>query len=59
MALGLLLVLEGGLYALFPAQMKRAMLLVMEQPSEQLRSIGFAVATAGVAIIWAINSFGG
>ncbi len=41
MALGLLLVLEGGLYALFPAQMKRAMLLVMEQPSEQLRTIGF------------------
>jgi len=55
-ALGLILVLEGGLYALFPAGMKRAMLMLQAQPTEYLRTAGFGAATAGVAVIWALDA---
>ncbi len=56
-ALGLVLVIEGGVYALFPRTMKRAMQIVQMQPAEQLRLLGFGAATAGIGIIWAIDHF--
>jgi len=57
-ALGLILVIEGGVYALFPAAMKRAMLVIQAQPVDYLRLVGFGAATAGVGIIWAVDHFG-
>jgi uncharacterized protein YjeT (DUF2065 family) len=50
--LGLILVLEGGLYAAFPAGMKRMMAVVMQQPDDALRLGGLGAATLGVGIIW-------
>jgi uncharacterized protein len=52
LAFGLILALEGALYALFPNGMKKMMLMVMAQPSENLRMTGLATAIVGVGIIW-------
>ncbi|MDP6709094.1 MAG: DUF2065 domain-containing protein [Alphaproteobacteria bacterium] len=57
-ALGLILVIEGGAYALFPAAMKRAMLVIQAQSTEYLRLVGFGAATVGVGVICAVDHFG-
>ena len=54
-AIGFILVLEGGLYALFPAGMKRAMLMLQARPTDHLRTAGFGAATVGVALVWALD----
>ncbi len=56
-ALGLILMIEGGVYALFPRTMKRAMQIVQTQPAEQLRLLGFGTATLGVGVVWAVDLF--
>ena len=48
---GLILALEGGLYAAFPAGMKRMMAIMFQQPDEALRLSGLGAATYGVVII--------
>ena len=57
-AIGLILVIEGVLYALFPAAMKRAMQVMLGQPVDSLRIAGLGAATFGVGIIWVIRHFG-
>ncbi len=54
---GLILVLEGGLYAAFPAGMKRLMAVMIQQPDEALRLSGLGAATFGVGIIWLVKTF--
>lgn len=54
-AVALVLVLEGALYALFPDGMKRMMSVVMEMPSDKLRVAGLTCATTGVALAWVIQ----
>ncbi len=54
-AIGLILVIEGGLYALFPAGMKRMALQLERIPAGSLRSAGLLAATAGVGIIWLLK----
>lgn len=56
-AIGLVLVIEGALYAAFPAAMKRMMLLAISQPAETLRIAGLGGATIGVAIVWFVRNF--
>lgn len=51
-ALGLVLLIEGGLYTLFPDALKRAMQLALTVPSGTLRAGGLATAAAGVGIVW-------
>ena len=58
LALGLILALEGALYALFPAVMKKMMQLVIEQPKETVRMTGLATAIVGVGIIWFMRRLG-
>ncbi len=55
LALGLVLVIEGSLYALFPEGMKRAMITVLEQPSSMIRPVGLGVAIFGLLIVWLIR----
>ncbi|MDP6346011.1 MAG: DUF2065 domain-containing protein [Alphaproteobacteria bacterium] len=57
LALGLILALEGALYAAFPGGMKRMMMLVLTQPDEALRTAGLGAATLGVGVIWVVKSF--
>jgi len=54
---GLILVLEGGLYAVFPAGMKRLMAVMIQQPDEALRLSGLGAATFGVGIVWLVKTF--
>ena len=50
-AIGLVLVLEGVLFAGFPAQAKRAMQSVLETPDETLRVVGIVSAVLGVVLV--------
>ncbi|WP_026379549.1 DUF2065 domain-containing protein [Afifella pfennigii] len=51
-ALGLVLALEGALYALFPDFMKRVAEQAVASPSDTLRTVGLVSAVLGVAIVW-------
>jgi len=54
-ALGLILVIEGVLYALFPGAMRRFMVQALAQPPETLRRVGLMAALFGFAVIWLIK----
>jgi len=51
-AIGLLLFIEGTLYALFPSKMKNMLKIVETLPINQLRISGFFFALAGFGIVW-------
>jgi uncharacterized protein YjeT (DUF2065 family) len=55
-ALGLVLVIEGLLYALAPEQAKRMMATVFKTPSDNLRVIGMLALASGVAVVWVAKS---
>ena len=54
-ALALVLVIEGGLYALFPEGMRRMMVQMQEIPESRLRTIGLFGAIAGVICVWLLR----
>lgn len=54
-AIGLLLVIEGTLYAAFPGGLKRMMTMVQDIPDQSLRSGGVAAIALGVAVVWLIR----
>jgi uncharacterized protein YjeT (DUF2065 family) len=54
-ALGLLLVIEGIVFAAFPAMAKRAMAQVLETPDGMLRAIGIVCAVLGVVLVWLVR----
>jgi uncharacterized protein YjeT (DUF2065 family) len=54
-ALGLVLVFEGVLYALFPEAMKRAAARALSVPPQALRLAGLAAVGAGFAVVWIIR----
>ena len=51
-AIGLLLFIEGILYALFPSKMKNMLKFVEKMPVNQLRTSGLLFAIIGFVIIW-------
>lgn len=55
-ALGLLLVIEGALYALFPDGMQRLMRAALETPASRLRTGGMVALLLGFAIVWFVRS---
>jgi uncharacterized protein YjeT (DUF2065 family) len=57
-ALGLVLVIEGLLYALMPETMKRMMAQMQQLPAGPLRAAGLAAAAVGVAAVWAVRRGG-
>jgi uncharacterized protein YjeT (DUF2065 family) len=54
-AIGLVLVLEGVLYALFPDGMRRMMAQAMVMPPSTLRAGGLVAAFAGFVIVWLVR----
>jgi hypothetical protein len=56
-ALGLVLVIEGLLYALVPEQLKRMLVMLVEIPPDTLRMAGLAAAGAGVVVVWLAKSW--
>lgn len=51
-ALGLVLVIEGLLWAAFPSMAVRMLHAVAETPESMLRIVGVATIGAGVMIVW-------
>jgi uncharacterized protein YjeT (DUF2065 family) len=54
-ALALVFVIEGLLFAAFPDLAKKALLSVTEAPDHFLRIVGIASAVVGVVIVWLIR----
>jgi uncharacterized protein len=55
-AIGLLLFIEGILYALFPSKMKNMLKTIEKQSIKQLRVGGLFFAVIGFVIVWYIKS---
>ena len=51
-AFGLLLFIEGILYALFPSKMKNMLKVIEKINSSQLRTGGLIFAIIGFTIVW-------
>ena len=51
-AIGLLLFIEGMLYALFPSKMKNMLKIVEKLPVSKLRISGLLFALIGFVIVW-------
>ena len=51
-AIGLLLFIEGILYALFPSKMKNMLKLIEKISTNQLRISGLLFALIGFVIVW-------
>ena len=54
-ALGLVLVLEGLIWAAFPGGMRQAIAQAQEASLPMLRALGLGAAVAGLAIIWIVR----
>lgn len=55
MAMALVCIIEGLLYGLFPAQMRRMMAYVLLLPVKQIQVGGIVMVTIGVAILFLID----
>jgi uncharacterized protein YjeT (DUF2065 family) len=53
--IGILLVLEGILFAASPAFMRKAMKSALATPDHILRAVGIGSAVAGLILIWFIR----
>lgn len=54
-AIGLLLVIEGLLYAMFPGAMKNMLTVMKDMPAQKLRTGGLIFALLGFIIVWYIK----
>ncbi|MBT3787172.1 MAG: DUF2065 domain-containing protein [Alphaproteobacteria bacterium] len=54
-ALGLVLVIEGIVFALFPEGLKRKLIAALEMPASTLRIFGLAAAITGLAVVWMVR----
>jgi len=54
-AIGLVLVLEGVLYALFPEGMQRMMASALELSPSMLRGGGLLAAVIGFVVVWLVR----
>jgi uncharacterized protein YjeT (DUF2065 family) len=54
-ALGLVFVIEGLIFAAFPGKAKHAVTAVLETPDSVLRAVGLASALVGLLVVWLIR----
>jgi hypothetical protein len=54
-ALGLVLVIEGVLYALFPEGMRQIAARALKVPPHLLRATGLTAACIGVVLVWLVR----
>jgi uncharacterized protein YjeT (DUF2065 family) len=54
-ALGLLLVIEGVAYCLFPGPVRQMARRMQQMPDGPMRAGGLAAVLAGVAIVWLVR----
>lgn len=51
-AIGLVFVIEGLVFAAFPQMAKRAVVAITETPEHVLRLVGVGSAIGGIIVIW-------
>jgi uncharacterized protein YjeT (DUF2065 family) len=54
-ALGLYLVIEGAVLALFPDGVRRMMALAQRLPPSTFRAVGLVAAATGFVIVWLVR----
>jgi uncharacterized protein YjeT (DUF2065 family) len=54
-ALGLVFVIEGLIFAVSPTAAKNAMAHVLQTPDGPLRLVGIACAVLGVVLVWLVR----
>lgn len=54
-ALGLVFVIEGIVFAASPAAAKRAVTAIMETPEKALRVLGLLSALFGLFVVWLVR----
>jgi uncharacterized protein len=54
-ALGLMLVIEGCVFAACPGHVRHAMLAVAATPERMLRTVGLIFAFGGLVIVWLVR----
>ncbi len=54
-AIGLLFVIEGILFAAFPIGAKRTIVAALDMPDGRLRGVGLLSALVGVVIVWLVR----
>lgn len=54
-AFGLMLIIEGGMYALFPNHLKKMIIEVLQQDSDKIRIFGMIILLVGFFIVWTIR----
>ncbi|MFB0923058.1 MAG: DUF2065 domain-containing protein [Alphaproteobacteria bacterium] len=54
---GLILIVEGLIYAIFPEGMKKLLNRMIDMPVSALRSGGLVAAVIGLALLWAMKAF--
>jgi hypothetical protein len=55
-ALGLVFVIEGVVFAAFPEAAKRGVTAVLETPDTVLRLVGLASALLGLLLVWFVRA---
>jgi hypothetical protein len=58
LALGLVLIVEGLVYALAPSLLERMLLALTTLSEEQRRLMGLIALALGVAMVWAAKTLG-
>ena len=51
-AIGLVFVIEGLIFAAFPGLARRAVTVITETPEPVLRTVGLGTAFVGVVFVW-------
>ncbi|MEK9671717.1 MAG: DUF2065 domain-containing protein [Rhodospirillaceae bacterium] len=54
-AIGLVLVIEGAIYALFPDAMKRMLETIRVMPPATLRKVGLISTFIGFGVVWLVR----
>jgi uncharacterized protein YjeT (DUF2065 family) len=54
-AVGLVFVIEGIVFAALPGMTKRAMSHVLETPDSVMRTVGIVSAVIGVLLVWLVR----
>ena len=54
-AFGLVFVIEGLFFAVFPGPARRSAVAILETPEQVLRVVGLISAAVGVGVIWIVG----
>jgi uncharacterized protein YjeT (DUF2065 family) len=54
-AIGLVFVIEGLVFAAFPQVARRAVTVITETPEPVLRTVGLGSAIAGIVFVWLLR----